>query len=58
MSDVDVIRELYDRMAAGDLAGLFELVDPTVVVTQDPALPWGGRFEGHQTEGGAVSLSR
>jgi ketosteroid isomerase-like protein len=47
MSDVDVIRELYDRMAAGDLAGLFALVDPAVVVTQDRAVPWGGRFEGH-----------
>ena len=23
------------------------LLDEQIVVTQDPALPWGGRFEGH-----------
>ncbi len=47
MSDVDVVREIYGCMARGDLARLFELLDPAVVVTQDPSLPWGGRFEGH-----------
>jgi ketosteroid isomerase-like protein len=47
MSDVDVVRRIYGYMASGDIARLFELVDPAVVVTQDPAVPWGGRFEGH-----------
>jgi ketosteroid isomerase-like protein len=35
-------------MAARDLARLFELIDPAVVITQDAALPWGGRHSGHQ----------
>jgi ketosteroid isomerase-like protein len=34
-------------MAARDFDRLFELIDPTFVVTQDPALPWGGRHAGH-----------
>jgi uncharacterized protein len=47
MSDVEVVREVYAAMAARDAARLFELLDPTFVVTQDPALPWGGRHVGH-----------
>jgi len=46
-SRVAVVRRLYDAMVARDFGTLFELVDPAVVITQDPRLPWGGRFEGH-----------
>ena len=48
MTDVDIVERIYEAMAAKDFAALFELVDPSVVVTQDPALPWGGRYEGHE----------
>ena len=48
MSDIEIVREVYAAMAARDLDRLFELIDPTVVVTQDPALPWGGRHVGHE----------
>jgi ketosteroid isomerase-like protein len=34
-------------MAARDLGQLPLLLDEHVVITQDPALPWGGGFEGH-----------
>jgi ketosteroid isomerase-like protein len=34
-------------MAARDLEQLPLLLDEGIVITQDPALPWGGRFEGH-----------
>jgi ketosteroid isomerase-like protein len=47
VTPVEVVEALYDAMAARDFDGLFALVDPDVVITQDPRLPWGGRFEGH-----------
>jgi ketosteroid isomerase-like protein len=47
MSDVDVVREIYDCMATRDLERLVQLIDESCVITQDPVLPWGGRFEGH-----------
>ena len=47
MSDVDVVRDIYAAMAGRDLERLVELLDPAIVVTQDPVLPWGGRFVGH-----------
>lgn len=47
MSDVDVVRRIYEAMAARDYDALFTLVDESVVITQDERLPWGGRFEGH-----------
>jgi ketosteroid isomerase-like protein len=47
MSDVEVVHTIYDAMATRDFDRLFQLVDPACVLTQDPRLPWGGRFEGH-----------
>jgi ketosteroid isomerase-like protein len=48
MSDVEVVRQLYAAMAERDFDTLLGLVDERVVITQDPRLPWGGRFEGHE----------
>lgn len=45
--DVDVVRAIYDAMAAGDLERLNELVHDSCVITQDARLPWGGRHVGH-----------
>jgi uncharacterized protein len=42
-----LVRTFYEAMAAGDVEQLFQLLDPDVVLTQDPALPWGGRYVGH-----------
>ena len=47
MSDIEVVRQVYAAMAARDLEELLELLDPSCTVTQDPALPWGGRHVGH-----------
>jgi ketosteroid isomerase-like protein len=47
MSDVEVVRAIYEAMAARDYDTLFQLVDTAVVITQDERLPWGGRHEGH-----------
>jgi ketosteroid isomerase-like protein len=47
MTEIEVVRAIYDAMAARDFGALFELLDPEIVVTQDERLPWGGRHEGH-----------
>ena len=47
MSDIEVVQAVYAAMAARDFDALFTLIDPEIVITQDPRLPWGGRFEGH-----------
>ncbi len=46
--DVEVVEAVYAAMAAGDVTGLFELVDEACVITQDDRLPWGGRHVGHE----------
>lgn len=47
MTDVDVVKAIYEAMAASDIAQLFELIDPACVIVQDERLPWGGRHVGH-----------
>jgi uncharacterized protein len=47
MSDLEVVNQIYAAMADRDIPALFELLDPQCVITQDPRLPWGGRFVGH-----------
>ena len=47
MSDLEVVREIYVAMAAGDVERLFELLDSSCTITQDDRLPWGGRHLGH-----------
>ena len=51
---LDVVRRIYQAFADKDLDAVLGLVDPGIVVTQDPALPWGGRFEGHDGLGRLV----
>lgn len=46
MRDVEVVEAIYAAMAARDLEQLIELIDPSIEVTQDERLPWGGRFTG------------
>jgi uncharacterized protein len=47
VTDLDVVRGIYAAMADRDFDALFPLIDDGCVITQDPALPWGGRFVGH-----------
>jgi ketosteroid isomerase-like protein len=47
VSDVEVVESIYAAMAARDFDGLFALIDSDVELTQDPRLPWGGHFTGH-----------
>jgi ketosteroid isomerase-like protein len=43
---MEVVARAYQAFARQDLDALLDLVDPGVVVTQDDALPWGGRHVG------------
>ena len=47
MTDIEVVQDIYDAIATGDLPRIFEHLHADIVVTQDPALPWGGRHVGH-----------
>ncbi len=46
-SDIQVVEQIYVALAAKDVMGLLELIDPSIVLVQDERLPWGGRHEGH-----------
>ena len=41
-----MVRHAYDCMRTADLDGLLAMIADDAVLTQDPALPWGGRFVG------------
>lgn len=45
--ELAVVREIYAALATRDIEAILRLTDPDIVVTQDAALPWGGRHEGH-----------
>jgi ketosteroid isomerase-like protein len=45
--DIEVVRSLHEAMAEADFGRLFTYLDASVVITQDPALPWGGEWIGH-----------
>ena len=47
MTEIEVVRAIYEAMAAKDFERIFALLDREVVVEQDDRLPWGGRHVGH-----------
>jgi ketosteroid isomerase-like protein len=46
VSNKEIIQEIYDAFASARWDRVLELCDPECVITQDDALPWGGRHEG------------
>jgi ketosteroid isomerase-like protein len=42
----EIVGAAYEAFARLDLEALLALVDDDAVLTQDDALPWGGRYEG------------
>ncbi len=46
-----VVAAIYEAFAAKDIDAILRLVSPDIVLEQDPALPWGGRYEGHDELG-------
>ena len=47
MTDIEIVTEIYAAMARRDFDAVFAVLDPECVITQDPALPWGGSHVGH-----------
>ncbi len=47
MTPIEVVQAIYAGGTSNSDVGLFDLIDPDVVITQAGALPWGGRFDGH-----------
>jgi len=43
---LQTIEKVYAAFAARDVGALLGLCAPDIVVTQDPALPWGGFYRG------------
>lgn len=43
---VETIKAIYAAVAAGDLAAALDQLSPSIVVTQSPALPFGGKWHG------------
>jgi uncharacterized protein len=41
------IRRVYDALAARDASAIQEVFAPDVTIRQNPELPWGGEYEGH-----------
>ncbi|GAA2553925.1 hypothetical protein GCM10010435_25410 [Winogradskya consettensis] len=46
MSHNQVVRELYQALSTGDVAGVLARLDPDVVVDEPLALPYGGTHHG------------
>ena len=43
-----MVAAIYEALEAKDVERLAELFSPSIVLDQDPALPWGGHYEGHE----------
>ena len=43
---IETVQSIYDAFARGDLEAVMNECAADVVITQDPALPWGGRYVG------------
>jgi hypothetical protein len=50
---IELVDRIYEASATGDLDALVAMAAPDLVIQQDPALPWGGRYEG---PGGVVEF--
>ncbi len=45
---VEVVRDIYDAFARGDVEAIFGLVHPDAEIYQSDRLPWGGEYRGHE----------
>ena len=47
MGNLQIVESIYAAMAAKDPAGVLAHLSEQVTLYQDPRLPWGGEFAGH-----------
>ena len=45
-TSIELIERIYEASANGDLDALVGMAATDLLIQQDPALPWGGRYEG------------
>jgi ketosteroid isomerase-like protein len=45
-ASIELVERIYEASATGDLGALMALAAADLVIQQDPALPWGGRYDG------------
>lgn len=43
---IEIVRAMYDAISAGDTQAIVPRLSPDIRITQTPALPWGGSYEG------------
>ncbi len=48
MSNVDIIKRLYQAFAEGDLDSIAALLDPCVEWIESDGIPYGGVFQGYE----------
>jgi uncharacterized protein len=46
-ANVEVVRRLYEALAAADFATVLAITDPDIEISQTAELPWGGEYRGH-----------
>ncbi|MYM22659.1 hypothetical protein GTP46_08370 [Duganella sp. FT135W] len=45
-TSLEIVKKAYELLALKDIEGYLQILDESVVVTQSPCLPWGGRHMG------------
>src|SRR5262245_22651628 len=45
-ANVQVVRGVYDAFAAGDVDGVFSLMEPKIEWDESPGMPYGGVYHG------------
>lgn len=47
MSNVDIVKRLYQAFSEGDLDTVFNLIDPSIEWIESDGIPYAGTFKGH-----------
>jgi hypothetical protein len=48
MSNVDIIKSLYQAFERGDISSVLDVLDPNVEWIESEGIPYGGTFVGHE----------
>jgi hypothetical protein len=48
MSNIDIIKSLYQTFERGDISSVLNILDPNVEWIESEGIPYGGTFIGHE----------
>lgn len=48
MSNLDIVKNLYQAFSEGDIDAVFALLDPDIEWIESDGIPYGGVFKGHE----------